>query len=380
MTERPFWIHRINNAWTKRSVIWLSGARRVGKTTLSKMLENPIYMNCDLPSVHRRLEDPEAFYESIQPGSILVYDEIHRLEDPSRILKIGADEYADIKILATGSSTLDASRKFRDSLTGRKTAIYLPPVIWDECKKVFGIHDLDHRLLFGGLPEPLLSNKKNAGFFSEWFDSFFARDIQELFNIRNRTGYLKLMQLIYRSSGNLIDYTQLSKNSGLSRPTVMTYLESLRIAHNIFLVPPFHGGGKREITSRPKAYAFDTGLVTFVKGWNEIRDEDRGILWEHLVLDLIRSYFPDNQIFYWRDKSNREIDFVLPFDNGRIDTIECKINPDHLSIYPLGVFRGLYPEGHNICYSPYIRDSYTTRINGIKMHYIGTLKDYPQGE
>lgn len=131
-----------------------------------------------------------------------------------------------------------------------------------------------------------------TGYFSEWFDSFFARDIQELFGIRNRAGYLKLMKLLYRSSGNILDYTQLSKNSGVSRPTVMNYLESLIIAHNVYLLSPFHGGGKREITSRPKFCVFDTGLVTFVKGWKEIRIEDRGILWEHLVLDLIRSYFP----------------------------------------------------------------------------------------
>jgi predicted AAA+ superfamily ATPase len=378
MYKRPFWINRIYNAWMKRSVIWLSGARRVGKTTLTKMLENPVYMNCDLPSVHRKFGDPEAFYESIRPGNFLVFDEIHRLEDPSRILKIGADEYPQIKILATGSSTLEASRKFRDSLTGRKIAIYLPPVIWDECREVFGINDLDQRLLFGGLPEPLLSESKDPAYFSEWFDSFFARDIQELFSIRNRTGYLKLMQLIYRSSGSLLDYTQLSKNSGLSRPTVVSYIESLRIAQNIYLLTPFHGGGKREITSRPKAYAFDTGLITFVKGWNEIRDEDRGILWEHLVLDLIRSYFPDRQIYYWRDKSNREIDFVLPFENGRIDIIECKVNPDHFSIYPVRVFRELYPKGNNICYSPYIRDHYTIKKNGIVVYFTGSFSNYPE--
>ena len=355
----------------------MSGARRVGKTTLSKMLQNSFYVHCDLPSADRRLEDPEAFYESMPADISLIFDEIHMLVDPSRILKIGSDEYADRKILATGSSTLGASKKFRDSLTGRKTTIYLPPVIWDECKEVFSINDLDHRLLFGGLPEPLLSNKKDTGFFSEWFDSFFSRDIQELFSVRNRTGYMKLMQLLYRSSGNLLDYTQLAKNSGLSRPTVMTYLDSLRIAHNIFLLPPFHGGGKREITSRPKAYAFDTGLVTFVKGWNRIRDEDRGILWEHLVLDQIRSYFPDIQIFYWRDKSNREIDFILTFDQDRIDIIECKINPDQLSRYPFSVFRGLYPNGRNICISPYIKEPYTVTKNGIKINYLGTLKDYP---
>ena len=275
------------------------------------MLKESVHINCDLPSNQRKLQDPESFYESQSSDQIIVFDEIQKLEDPSIVLKIGADEYPRIKILATGSSTLEAKKKFSDSLTGRKTTIYLTPVIWEECLEVFNIKDLDHRLLMGGLPEPLLSAQKDTSFYSEWIDSFYARDIQELFNIRNRTGYMKLMHLLYRSSGNLIDFTQLSKASGLSRPTVMTYIDSLQITNNIYLVHPFHGGGKREITQRPKCYAFDTGFITYVKGWNEIREDDRGILWEHLVLDLIRTYCPGIPIYFWRDKTGHEIDCLV---------------------------------------------------------------------
>ena len=377
MTRRPFWINRINALWVKRNIIWLSGVRRVGKTTLAKMLGADLYMNCDLPSVHERIADPESFFETIGPDSIVVLDEVHRLEDPSRILKIGADEYPHIKILATGSSTLDASRKFSDSLTGRKFPLYLTPVLWDECRKVFGINNLEHRLIRGGLPEPLLSKEKDQGFFAEWFDSFFARDIQELFNIRNRSGYIKLMRLVFRSSGNLVDFTQLSKLSSLSRPTVMTYLESLRIAHGIYFLPPFHGGGKREIISRPKIYAFDSGFVAFVNGWNDLRNHEKGLLWEHLVLDQIRSYLPDKQVYYWRDKSNREIDFILPTGNHQIDIIECKINPEQISISTINKFRELYPGGLNICFSPHIKEGYTSRKGGLKIHFLSSLKDYP---
>jgi hypothetical protein len=63
----------------------------VGKTTLAQMLSNTIYLNCDLPSVGRRLVDPELFYDSLAKGTIVIFDEIHRLEDPSRLLKIAAD-------------------------------------------------------------------------------------------------------------------------------------------------------------------------------------------------------------------------------------------------------------------------------------------------
>jgi hypothetical protein len=196
MIERPLRIRRIRQAWEKRPIVWLSGVRRVGKTTLAKMFPKAIYQNCDLPSVVRGLIEPEPFYDSLDKGTIVIFDEIHRLEDPSRLLKIAADAYPHLKVLATGSSTLAAIKKFRDTLTGRKATIYLPPVLWSECIDQFNIKELDRRLLHGGLPEPLLSETKNESFFSEWMDSFYARDIQELFGIRNRTAFMKLLHLL----------------------------------------------------------------------------------------------------------------------------------------------------------------------------------------
>ena len=89
------------------------------------------------------------------------------------------------------------------------------------------------------------------------------------------------------------------------------HVEALRIAHAVHLVRPFHGGGRREIVGRSKCYAFDTGFVTFEKGWDTIRDEDRGLLWEHLVLDALRFRDADDGIFYWRDKAGREVDFAV---------------------------------------------------------------------
>jgi predicted AAA+ superfamily ATPase len=372
--NRPFWTDLLYKAWQNRPVIWLHGARRAGKTSLVKMLRDVIYLNCDLPSVVRRLADPESFYDSLDTGAIVIFDEIQRLNDPSLVLKIGADEYPGIRILATGSSTLDATKKFRDSLTGRKISVYLPPALWAESQDVFDVKNLDKRLLRGGLPEPLLASRKDPSFFAEWIDSFYARDIQELFNIRLREGYLKLMHLLYRSSGNLIEYSGLSKLSGLSRPTVTAYIESLQIADNIFLLRPFHGRGKREITALPKCYAFDTGMVTFVKGWEQIREEDRGVLWEHLVLDMLRTHYPSEKIHYWRDKSGREIDFVIPRKDLKVDIYECKVNPDHFSAYPVSLFRNIYPDGRNFCICPFIKENYSFTINELKVEFINEVK------
>jgi len=369
MIERPFWIRRIENAWEKRSLVWLSGVRRVGKTSLAKMFPEAIYFNCDLPSSLRRLSDPEFFLAGISPGTTLILDEVHKLPDPSNILKIATDEFPQIKILATGSSTLEATEKFRDSLTGRKTGIYMSPILWTECMEVFGNPDLDHRLLNGGLPEPFLANKPDPEFFLEWRDSFYARDIQELFKLRNREGFFKLMELLLRQSSGQADYHELAKLSGLSRPSVITYLEAMRIANFIFLLKPFHGGAAREILKRPKIYTFDTGFVAFSKGWNSIRDEDRGWLWEHLVLDMLRASVQDSMVFYWQDKSDREIDFVVRQAGGSIDLIECKINPDRFDPATLKLFRKRYPEGRNYCLSPYVTQPYKGSRDGLAIQF-----------
>ena len=378
MVQRPFWIQKIKDAWEKRSLVWLSGVRRVGKTTLAKMIPDIIYLNCDLPSVQRELQEPEFFYRSLPPDSKIVFDEIHRLEKPSEVLKIGTDEFPHLKILATGSSTLAASRKFRDTLTGRKIEIHLTPVLWSECLENFQIANLDRRLLHGGLPEPLLASQKDAYFFSEWLDSFYARDIQELFGIRNRVGFLKLFQLLLRQSGGLADYTQLARLADINRLTVKAHLEALQITHAIYVLPPYHGKSRREITRRPKIYAFDTGFITYAKGWDSIRDEDRGYLWEHLILDILQTMVPRSQIYFWRDKSGNEIDFVLALSRSQTICIECKINPDSFQLKPLRLFRNKYPLGENIVVSPVIERPYSRQYDDfiIQFHSVFSFMNY----
>ncbi len=373
--KRPFWIQKIKQLWDKRPIIWLTGVRRAGKTTLTKMLPDAVYLNCDLPSVNRRLQDPETFFDLQPKNAIVIFDEIHRLADPSLILKIAADNYPYLKILATGSSTLAATKKFRDSLTGRKYTLFLPPVLWSECASVFNNKDLDHRFLYGGLPESLLANTIDAQFFSEWIDSFFARDIQELFKIRNRDGFIKLFHLILLQSGGLLSYTNLAKHSGLSRPTVSSHIEAMKISNALFLLPPFHSGNRREIIQQPKCYGFDTGFVAFLKGWETIREDDRGLLWEHLVLDTLRVFFNEKNLYYWRDKSNKEIDFII-HDGQEVHTLECKINPDSYDLKTLLKFRSLYPKGKNFIISPNIKVLYQIKDKNINFTFC-SIDNFP---
>ena len=367
MIQRPFWTDRLVAAWKQASIVWLTGPRRAGKTVLAQSLPDAEFLNCDLPSVAERLRDPESFFRSVKK-KFVVLDEVHQLPDPSRLLKIGADAFPKLKILATGSSTLAATQKFRDSLTGRKRVVELVPVLHEELP-AFGVADLRERLLRGGLPPALLAKEHNPEFYAEWLDSYFARDVQELFRLEKRAGFLRVLELLMRQSGGMLDVTKLAAESQISRPAVTNWLEVYQITHVAHLVRPFSAGGRREIVAQPKVFGFDTGLVCHARGWDHLRTEDCGVLWEHLVLDtLIAAGAP--KIHFWRDKQQREVDFVVPHGRDAVDAIECKWNPEAFETRGLAAFREQYPKGKNYAVIPLNGPSYERVQGGLKISIV----------
>ena len=264
MATRPLWTARIAEAWKKAPIAWLSGVRRVGKTTLSQAFAQARYVNCDLPSVTERMADPESFLRGIAEP-VVILDEVHQLADPSRVLKIAADAFPRLKVLATGSSTLAATRKFRDTLAGRKREVVLLPVLFEELA-AFGVRDPRARLLRGGLPPALLTPTPDPEFYAEWLDSYFARDVQELFRIGKRSAFLRVFETLLRQSGGLLDVSGIARTCDVARPTVQSWLEVFTVTHTVHVLRPFHAGGTQELVRQPKVYGFDTGFVAHVRG------------------------------------------------------------------------------------------------------------------
>jgi predicted AAA+ superfamily ATPase len=351
MIARPFWIDRIEQAWREAPIVWLCGVRRCGKTTLAEGLgaDRAMYINCDLPNVEDMVRDPQLFFRTCSKP-VVVFDEIHQLRDPTRLLKVGADLFPHLRILATGSSTLAASSKFRDTLTGRIRTVHLVPVLWDELAP-FG-SDLIRRLFHGGLPPALMADAKRPAFYREWLDSFFARDIQRIFGFRDMNRFNALFEYIIKQSGGLLEVSGIAKSLGITRPTVESHLRALQITNAVTLVRPYHGNGQNEITRMPKVYAFDTGFVSYVRGWDPLRQDDLGQLWEHLVLEQLQACFPETSIRYWRDKAGREVDFVIEHRRDEVDAVECKWNPAAFDTGTLETFRKYYPKGRNYLISP----------------------------
>jgi hypothetical protein len=370
MIARPFWIERIEAAWREAPIAWLSGVRRVGKTTLAQSLgeERTLYVNCDLPAAEDMVRDPALFYRGC-PKPVIVFDEIHQLRDPSRVLKIGADLFPQLKILATGSSTLAASKKFRDTLAGRKRQIHFTPVLAVELD-AFGVK-LPKRLLHGGLPPALLAEAKKPSFYREWMDSFFAQDIQRLFAFRDMNRFNALFEYLLRQSGGQFEVTRTAAALSITRPTVESHLQALEITHALTPLRPFHGGGQKELVKQPKVYGFDTGFVSFARGWEPLRPEDCGSLWEHVVLEHLQAHWPDTPAQYWRDKAGNEIDFVLPRGREDVDVIECKWNPDGFDPGALALFRSYYPKGRNCLVTPLEGPAYGKRFGKLEVTVCG---------
>lgn len=156
-------------------------------------------------------------------------------------------------------------------------------------------------------------------------DSFYARDVQELFGVRNRSAFMALLKMVTLRNGDMLDISDLAKKSGVSRPTVMAHLDAMAIAHAV------------------------------------IRDNDQGHLWKNLALDEVRTTYHSASIHYWRDKSPREIDFVIEKPGQQVDTIEAKVSPQAFSPDNLDFFRRHCPEGKNYLVCPFVPKPYTIR-------------------
>jgi hypothetical protein len=368
MVSRRFWIGVVEEAWRRRSVVWLSGVRRVGKTFLSLSLKDVEYFDCELPRIRRIFEDPESFLQE-RRGRRVVLDEIHRLPNPSEILKIAADHYPDVHILATGSSSLGASSKFKDTLTGRKTELWLTPMVLDDLAD-FGNTDLTHRFLRGGLPPFFLAGELPEHDFQEWMDAFWAKDILELFRLERRHSFLRFMELLFMRSGGIFEATSFARPCEVSRATISNYLSVLQATYVAHVIRPYSTHRPSEIVAAPKVYAFDTGFACYFRGWTSLRSEDFGLLWEHFVLNELQAKLQTWAIHYWRDKNGHEVDFVIPMRAGSLIAIEAKWKADAFTPENLKALLRRYPSTRCYVVASDVGESYTSTSRGLTVRFV----------
>lgn len=320
------------------------GPRQSGKSTLiwhllSKTPRPHLFLNCEEPSIRDLCTSPALFLNEVErfaPDSAgLFFDEIQHLEEAGLFLKGIVDQKPNQAILATGSSSYHLRSKTRESLAGRAERHLVLPFAFSELRphhRAPAVQSMEEKdvweqlMLWGGYPEVFLSEEKQA-VLSRLVEAFILRDASDLYHIRNPQAFRRLFMLIASQTGDLTNFSNWAETLGISVNTVIQYLNVLEESHVIRLVPPYVGGKRAEITSRPKIYFLDNGLRNFLfGGFASLQNRpDLGKLAENLVFSEVCKYTDPllDAVHFWRSSSQAEVDFVLVRKNALI-AIEVK--------------------------------------------------------
>jgi len=318
----------VKNSLFKGKIVIIYGARQVGKTTLAKKILSEYgsqgkYYNCELLSVERGLAEPEAEKIKAFLGNykIVVLDEAHKIPNIGRILKIMADTYPEMQIIATGSSSFDLLQKVSEPMTGRTFQYILYPLSAGEIIDYGGqsllAAKLENILRFGGYPEVFGLDEKSAGErLNEIASNYLYRDILQFEGLK-KSGVIKnLLSALALQLGQEVSYSELANTLGINRLTVQKYIDILEQSFVIFKLNAFSRNKRKEISKSIKVYFYDLGIRnSLIENFNplEIRS-DTGAIWENFCVierkkrnEIAKSFV---NLYFWRTYSQQEIDLI----------------------------------------------------------------------
>lgn len=328
----------------KGKAIIIYGPRRVGKTTLvkdiiSKYGQDAKYINCDILENRQALaiQNDKKLREFLGEGKIFVIDEAQRVVDIGLSLKILIDEFPDIQIIATGSSSFDLANRINEPLTGRTISFTLYPISVKEIKRYeddlrgFDFEKfLPGLLRFGSYPE-IVSGKAEdkIQYLKEISGNYLFKDIFEFEGVQRPEILVKLLQLLAFQVGNEVSYNELAVKLEINRDTVIRYVDLLEKAFVIFRLYPFARNLRNEIGKKNKIYFYDLGIRNAViSAFNAPEErEDLGALWENFCIIERLKFLQDSDlyrnVYFWRTRDKKEIDYVEEY-NGRLYGYEFK--------------------------------------------------------
>lgn len=335
---------RIEDSLFKGKVVIIYGARQVGKTTIIKNLQekypDSVYFNCDELDVREALTDKTSteIKSFIGDKKLIFLDEAQRIKNIGLSLKLIVDNFPEIQVVATGSSSFDLSNQISEPLTGRKHEFLIYPFSLQELnigKSEIEIDRfLENRIIFGMYPEVATkSGKEQKEAVREIAKSYLFKDILQYRNIKNPEVLEKLLQALALQIGNEVSYNELSTIVGVDKKTIADYIEILEKAFIVFQLKPFSRNLRNELKKLRKIYFFDNGIRNaLVNNFNPIDlRQDIGSLWENFMiserLKFNNNNNIDNNIYFWRTHEKKEIDYLEERD-GKIYAFEFKWKKD----------------------------------------------------
>jgi len=307
----------------------LYGPRQVGKTTLlsqlSKELSEPYLQISGDQLKYREVlssEDSQRLKGLIGNNKVLIIDEAQRVPNIGLNLKIIVDSFPEVKVLVTGSASLDLGGKISEPLTGRKKTFMLYPVSYQEIEKWQGSFEakqqLERWLVFGTYPEALTTEgrQQREDYLAELVSSYLYRDILDFSGIKKSDKIVDLLRLLAFQIGHEVAISELSSNLALDRVTVEKYLNLLEQSFVIYKVSGFSRNLRKEIAKTNRYYFYDNGVRNaLIENFNDIKlRDDRGQLWENLLfmerLKLNQNLGRRANYYFWRTYDQKEIDLI----------------------------------------------------------------------
>ncbi len=319
----------LENIITKKinsgKAIIIVGARQVGKTTLiKKILENKdyLFLDADDPTVRNLLSSPntEQLRTLIASNKILFLDEAQRIEGIGLTLKIITDQFKEVQLFVSGSSSFDLGNKLNEPLTGRKWEYELFPISWEEYENktefLIAEQQLENRLLYGLYPEVLNNTGKEKEILKDLVNSYLYRDILSFSDIRKPEVLEKLLQALALQMGSEVNYNELAQIVGINKITIQKYINILEKGYIVFRLNSYSKNVRNEIKRNRKIYFYDNGIRNMIIGnFNNLNlRQDKGALWENFLVserkkqNLYKNTFA--KMYFWRTRQQQEVDFV----------------------------------------------------------------------
>lgn len=304
----------------KFPVVTLTGVRQCGKSTLLKaLLKNYTYVSLEDPDTRDFAEfAPRDFLEKYDKHCI--FDEVQRVPNLFSYIQTKVDSKNEMgQYILSGSHNFSLMNNISQSLAGRTAVLTLAPFSITELDSEKLLPNKLNDILYKGFYPAIYDRKIDPqDYFSSYLDTYIERDVRLLQNISNATAFKRFIKLLAIHSGQTINYTELSNESGVSVPTVKSWISILIQSYLIYELPPYYKNISKRLVKSPKIYFYDTGLLCYlldIENENDLNMNDQfGCIFETMVI----SEYKKNKIFngknangyFYRDTNQLEVDLL----------------------------------------------------------------------